>query len=165
MRVAARSDGPGSRLRPFPGARPPRRGQWTAGAHQLPTEFVTAVKVSNDRMRGSLFSSCKISLLFRFEVLLHSSVKLVSVQSRLLNAKGVCRYLLSDFRNSKPIALVTDRERAHPEIAYVNAVRSRPAVKGTVRSRTPVASKIAFASAAGTGEPAASPAPYAGWSG
>lgn len=75
------------------------------------------------------------------------------------------RRSLSDFRNSKPIALVTDRERVHSEIAYVNAVRSRPDVKGTVRSRTPVASKIAFASAAGTGEPAASPAPYAGWSG
>jgi hypothetical protein len=29
---------------------------------------VIVVKVSNDRMRGSLFSSCKISLLFPFEV-------------------------------------------------------------------------------------------------
>src|SRR6202453_2939892 len=76
MPVAARSDGHGSRLRPFPGARPPQRGQWTAGAHRLPTEFVIVVKVSNDRMRGSLFSSCKTSLLFRFQALFHSSVKL-----------------------------------------------------------------------------------------
>jgi hypothetical protein len=30
----------------------------------LPTAFLTVVKVSNDRMRGSRFSSCKISLMF-----------------------------------------------------------------------------------------------------
>jgi hypothetical protein len=57
-----RSDEPGSRLRPFPGALPPRRSQWTAGARRSPTAFVTAVKVSNDRMRESRFSSCNISL-------------------------------------------------------------------------------------------------------
>jgi hypothetical protein len=27
--------------------------QWIAGAHQTPAAFVTAVKASNDRMRGS----------------------------------------------------------------------------------------------------------------
>src|SRR5580700_185661 len=65
MPVAAQSDEPGSRLRPFPGARPPWRGQWTAGARRPPTMFVTAVKVPNDRMRGSQFSSCNISLAYR----------------------------------------------------------------------------------------------------
>src|SRR5580658_6072840 len=66
MPVAMRSDEHGSRLRPFPGARPLRRGQWTAGVRRLPTAFVTAVKVSNGRMRGSQFSSYEISLLFWF---------------------------------------------------------------------------------------------------
>src|ERR1700732_2846159 len=65
MLVAARSDEHESRLRPFPGARPPRRGQWTAGARQSPIAFVTAVKVPNDRMRGSQFSSWNISLPYR----------------------------------------------------------------------------------------------------
>ena len=65
MPVAAQSDEPGSRLRPFRGARPPWRGQWTAGARRPPTVFVTAVKVPNDRMRGSQFSSCNISLTYR----------------------------------------------------------------------------------------------------
>src|ERR1700687_3490977 len=65
MLVAARSDEHESRLRPFPGARPPRRGQWTAGAHRSPIVFVTAVKVPNDRMRGSQFSSWNISLPYR----------------------------------------------------------------------------------------------------
>src|SRR5580692_10034680 len=63
--VAARSDEPGSRLRPFQGARPLWRGQWTAGARRPPTVFVTAVKLPNDRMRGSQFSSCNISLTYR----------------------------------------------------------------------------------------------------
>src|ERR1700733_11980829 len=67
MPVVARSDEPGNRLRPFPGARPPRRGQWTVTAHRSPTRFLTAVKGSNDRMRGSLFSSCKLSLPHRRE--------------------------------------------------------------------------------------------------
>src|ERR1700743_2169932 len=61
MPAAARSDERGSRLRPFPGARPPRLGQWIGGARRPPTELVTAVKVTNDRMRGNLFSSCTIS--------------------------------------------------------------------------------------------------------
>src|SRR5450432_3659482 len=65
MPVAAQSDEPGSRLHPFRGARPPWRGQWTAGARRPPTVFVTAVKVPNDRMRGSQFSSCNISLTYR----------------------------------------------------------------------------------------------------
>src|SRR5258707_6566874 len=65
MLVAARSDEHESRLRPFPGARPPRRGQWTAGARRSPIAFVTAVKVPNDRMRGSQFSSWNISLPYR----------------------------------------------------------------------------------------------------
>ncbi len=38
-------------------------------------------------------------------------------------------------------------------------------LNGTDRSLTPVASKTAFAKAAATGAEAASPAPYAGWSG
>src|SRR5260370_19594901 len=59
MPVALRSDEHGSRLRPFPGARRRRRGQWTPGARQPQTAFVTAAKASNDRMRGSQFSSCK----------------------------------------------------------------------------------------------------------
>jgi hypothetical protein len=116
-RVAARSDGHGSRLRPFPGARPPRRGQWTAGAHRLPIEFVTVAKVSNDRMRGSLFSSCKISLLFRFEGLFHSSVKLGSVQLRLVNPKAF---------------FVTDRIL----IASVRLLNFAPAVPLRFSSRT-----------------------------
>jgi hypothetical protein len=62
--VAARSDERESTLRLFPSARPPRRGQWTAAARQPPIAFLTAVKVSNDRMRGIQFSSCKISLLW-----------------------------------------------------------------------------------------------------
>src|ERR1700716_1307100 len=62
MLVGARSDEHESRLRPSPGARPPRRGQWTAGARRSPIVFVTAVKVPNDRMRGSQFSSWNISL-------------------------------------------------------------------------------------------------------
>src|SRR6267154_1177530 len=45
-------------------ARPRQRGQWTAAARQPPIAFVTAGKVSNVRTRGSLFSSCKISLSF-----------------------------------------------------------------------------------------------------
>src|SRR5580704_9499155 len=65
MLVAARSDEHESRLRPFPGARPPRRGQWTAGARRSPIAFLTAVKVPNDRMRGSQFSSWNISLPYR----------------------------------------------------------------------------------------------------
>src|SRR5579864_3173739 len=65
MLVAARSDEHENRLRPFPGARPPRRGQWTAGARRSPIAFVTAVKVPNDRMRGSQFSSWNISLPYR----------------------------------------------------------------------------------------------------
>src|SRR3984893_13314848 len=65
MLVAARSDEHESRLRPFPGARPPRRGQWTAGARRSPIAFVTAVKVPSDRMRGSQFSSWNISLPYR----------------------------------------------------------------------------------------------------
>src|SRR5450432_2664907 len=65
MPVAARSDEHGSKHRPFPVARPPRRGQWTAEARRSPTAFVTAVKVSNDQMRGSQFSSCIISLPYR----------------------------------------------------------------------------------------------------
>src|ERR1700683_5547308 len=62
MLAAARSDEHESRLRPFPGARPPRRGQWTAGAHRSPIAFVTAVKVPNERMKGSQFSSWNMSL-------------------------------------------------------------------------------------------------------
>src|ERR1700691_399788 len=62
MPVAARSDEPGSKLRPFPGARPPRRGQSTAEARRPPTALVTAVKLSNDRTRSSEFSSCNVSL-------------------------------------------------------------------------------------------------------
>src|SRR5580704_11248903 len=65
MPVAARSDEHESRLRPFPGARPPRRGQWTAGARRSPIAFVTAVKAPNDRRRGSQFSSWNISLPYR----------------------------------------------------------------------------------------------------
>jgi hypothetical protein len=37
------------------------RPQWTARVRQLPTAFVTAVKVSNDRMKESQFSSCNPS--------------------------------------------------------------------------------------------------------
>ena len=62
MPVAARSDEHESRLRPFPGARPRRRGRWTAGARRRPIAFVTAVKAPNDRRRGSQFSSWNISL-------------------------------------------------------------------------------------------------------
>src|SRR4029077_11155220 len=65
MPVAARSDEHGSRLHPFPGVRPPRRGQWTAKAHQPQTALVTAAKVSNARMRGTQFSSCNPILPFR----------------------------------------------------------------------------------------------------
>src|ERR1700692_4599762 len=65
MLVAARSDEHESKLRPCPGARPPRRGPWTAGARRPPIAFVTAVKVPNDRMRGSQFSSWNISLPYR----------------------------------------------------------------------------------------------------
>src|SRR5467141_2272795 len=65
MPVAARSDEHGSRLHPFPGVRPPRRGQWTAKAHQPRTALVTAAKVSNARMRGTQFSSCNPLLPFR----------------------------------------------------------------------------------------------------
>src|ERR1700730_18188446 len=65
MLVAARSDEHESRLRPSQGARPPRRGQWTAGARRSPIAFLTAVKVPNDRMRGSQFSSRYISLPYR----------------------------------------------------------------------------------------------------
>jgi len=57
MPVAARSDERGSRHRPFPGAQPPRQCQSTARVHRRPTAFATAVKVSNDRMRGTQFSS------------------------------------------------------------------------------------------------------------
>ena len=32
----------------------------------MPTAFVTVVMVSNDRMRGIQFSSCKMTLSFRF---------------------------------------------------------------------------------------------------
>jgi hypothetical protein len=65
MPVAARSDEHGSRLHPFPGVRPPRRGQWTAKAHQPRTALVTAAKVSNARMKGTQFSSCNPILPFR----------------------------------------------------------------------------------------------------
>src|SRR5437868_4186010 len=65
MPVAARSDEHGSRLHLFPGVRPPRRGQWTAKAHQPRTALVTAAKVSNARMRGTQFSSCNPILPFR----------------------------------------------------------------------------------------------------
>src|ERR1700758_2162225 len=65
MPVAARSDEHGSRLHPFPGVRPPRRGQWTAKAHQPRTALVTAAKVSSDRMKGNQFSSCNISFPYR----------------------------------------------------------------------------------------------------
>src|ERR1700720_2121104 len=65
MPVAARSDEHERRLRPFRGARPPRRGQWTAGARRPPIAFATAVKVPSDRMRGSQFSSWNISLSHR----------------------------------------------------------------------------------------------------
>src|SRR5207302_10376057 len=65
MPVAARSDEHGSRLHLFPGVRPPRRGQWTAKAHQPRTALVTAAKVSNARMRGIQFSSCNPILPFR----------------------------------------------------------------------------------------------------
>ena len=47
--------------------------------------------------------------------------------------------------------------RALPKAAF-----TRPAVKGTDRSLTPVASKIALARAAATGAHAALPAPYGG---
>src|SRR5580698_2257198 len=40
MRVAARSGEHESRRRPFPGARPRRRGQWTAGARRTPIVFM-----------------------------------------------------------------------------------------------------------------------------
>jgi hypothetical protein len=60
--VVAQSDERESTLRPFPGARPPRRGQWTAEVRQPPIAFVIADSVSNGRMRESQFSSCKISL-------------------------------------------------------------------------------------------------------
>ena len=62
MPIAERSDEHESTLRPLPGARPPPRDQWTAGARQPPTAFVTAAKGSNARMRENQFSSCKISL-------------------------------------------------------------------------------------------------------
>jgi hypothetical protein len=48
------------------------------------------VKVSNDRMRGSLFSSCKISLLFRFEVF-PFFVELIPVQMLLINPNAFLR--------------------------------------------------------------------------
>lgn len=46
-----------------------------------------------------------------------------------------------------------------------NAALTRSGVKGIVRSRAPVASKIALAIAAGIALVVASPAPTAGWSG
>src|ERR1700733_11658979 len=60
--IAARSDEHESKLRPFPGARPLRRGQWIAGVRQPLTALLTAAKVSNGRMRGSQFSSCRLVL-------------------------------------------------------------------------------------------------------
>jgi hypothetical protein len=65
MPVAAQSDEPGSRLRPFLVARPPWRGQWIAEAHQRRTVLVIAVKVSSGRMRETQFSSCNISVTYR----------------------------------------------------------------------------------------------------
>jgi DNA-directed RNA polymerase specialized sigma24 family protein len=37
--------------------RPPPRGRWIAGAHQLPTAFVTAAEPPNGRTRERQFSS------------------------------------------------------------------------------------------------------------
>src|ERR1700677_2280452 len=64
MPVAERSDGHGSRLHPFPCARPPRRDLWIAEVRRSPIAFVTVVKVPNDRMRGSRFSSCNMSFTY-----------------------------------------------------------------------------------------------------
>ena len=59
MRVAGRSDGHGSRLRPRPAPRPPRQDRWTAAARRPPSASAIAAKVSSARTRGSRFSSCR----------------------------------------------------------------------------------------------------------
>jgi hypothetical protein len=62
-----------------------------------------------------------------------------------------------------PCACGTARRYAFGEAA--NASRTRSGVKGIVRIRTPVASKMALPMAAGTGQMAGSPAPSASSSG
>src|SRR5437660_704736 len=91
MPVVARNDEPGSRLRPFRGVRPPRRGQWTAGARRSPTVSVTAVKESNDRMRGSQFSSCNISFPYpRYGRAPRFSASLLAEWFQVLSYEIVC---------------------------------------------------------------------------
>jgi hypothetical protein len=101
MPIASRSGEHESRLRPFPGARPPRRGQWIAAARLPPTGFVTAGKVSNGRMRESRSSSCKISLLFQFGRLVDPLNLDQTVAC--IHSNPVCELLRSERRNACPL--------------------------------------------------------------
>src|ERR1700733_5762180 len=103
MRVAARSDAHENRRRPFPGARPPRRGQWTEEAHRPPIAFATAVKVPNDRRRGSQFSSWTIILPHRRErwyVVL--CITLVKKRFQAWRIGPICPEIFSDEGKKKP---------------------------------------------------------------
>jgi DNA-binding transcriptional LysR family regulator len=53
MQAAAQSDAHGSKLHPFPAARPRRRDRSTAGARLPQTAFQIVVKLSSGRRRGS----------------------------------------------------------------------------------------------------------------
>src|SRR5215813_863304 len=62
------------------------------------------------------------------------------------------------------VVFLREHARNGHERAPSRAAFTRSARKGTVRRRTPVASKTAFPRAAGTGVEAASPTPRGGWS-